>query len=134
MQAYTVGMQLSAFGFTVGGEYTWGQYQGTVSAGPTRANQDDSSHFALGVTYTTGAISLGAFYGSAEQDSNASSTQKREQTVWGISGLYAIAPGLDVYATYAQLQDDNVNIALSGRTTLQNREATVFLIGTRIAF
>jgi len=46
MQAYTVGMQLAAFGFTVGGEYTWGQYQGTVSAAPSKADQADSSHFA----------------------------------------------------------------------------------------
>ena len=132
MQAYTVGLNLSAFGFTVGGEYTWGQYQGTVSAAPTsKANQDDSSHFALGVTYTTGAISVGAFYGAAEQDTNtgANAAKKREQTVWGISGLYAIAPGLDVYATYAQIEDNNVNIG-----ALVNREASVFLLGTRIAF
>jgi predicted porin len=132
MQAYTVGLNLSAFGFTVGGEYTWGQYQGTVSAAPTsKANQDDSSHFALGVTYTTGAISVGAFYGAAEQDTNtgANAANKREQTVWGISGLYAVAPGLDVYATYAQIDDNNVNIG-----TLVNREASVFLLGTRIAF
>ena len=134
MTAYTVGMQLSAFGFTVGGEYTWGQYQGNVAAAPTKANQADSSHFALGVTYTTGAISVGAFYGSAEQDSNASSTQKREQTVWGISGLYAIAPGLDVYATYAQLEDTNVNLGSSSTPRVANRDASVFLLGTRIAF
>jgi hypothetical protein len=134
MQAYTVGMQLAAFGFTVGGEYTWGQYQGTVSAAPSKADQADSSHFALGVTYTTGAISVGAFYGAAEQDTNASAAQKREQTVWGISGLYAIAPGLDVYATYAQLEDTNVNLGTSSSPRVTNRDATVFLLGTRIAF
>jgi predicted porin len=137
MRAYTVGLTLAAFGFTVGGEYTWGQYQGTVSAAPTaKANQDDSSHFALGVTYTTGAISVGAFYGAAEQDTNtgASAALKREQTVWGISGLYAIAPGLDVYATYAQLEDNNVNVGTASSPRVINREATVFLLGTRIAF
>jgi predicted porin len=129
LEAYTVGLNLSAFGFTVGGEYTWGQYSSTVSATPNRMGADDSSHYALGVTYTTGAISVGAFYGAAEQDTNGAGNAKREQTVWGISGLYAVAPGLDVYATYAQLQDDNVNIG-----TLVNREASVFLLGTRIAF
>jgi predicted porin len=134
LEAYTVGLNLSAFGFTVGGEYTWGQYSSTVSATPNRMGADDSSHYALGVTYTTGAISVGAFYGAAEQDTNASAAQKREQTVWGISGLYAIAPGLDVYATYAQLEDTNVNLGTSSSPRVTNRDATVFLLGTRIAF
>jgi predicted porin len=129
LEAYTVGLNLSAFGFTVGGEYTWGQYSSNTTSTVNRANADDSSHYALGVTYTTGAISVGAFYGAAEQDTNGAGKAKREQTVWGLSGLYAVAPGLDVYATYAQIQDDNVNIG-----TLVNREASVFLLGTRIAF
>jgi len=133
LEAYTVGLNLSAFGFTVGGEYTWGQYSSNTTSTVNRANADDSSHYALGVTYTTGAISVGAFYGAAEQDTNGAGKAKREQTVWGLSGLYAVAPGLDVYATYAQLQDDNVNIKV-GDNTLQNREASVFLLGTRIAF
>lgn len=131
MHAYSAGLTLSAFGFTVGGEYTWGQYQGPVSAAPTtKANQDDSSHLALGVTYTTGALSLGAFYGQAEQDTNAVAA-KRNQTVWGLSALYSLAPGLDAYATYAQLQDENVTVATG---VVRDRDATVLLLGTRLAF
>ena len=136
MNAYKVGLNQSAFGFTVGGEYVWGSYQGVVNAAPTtKTGQDDSSHYVLGVTYTAGAISVGAFYGVAEQDTNtAAGAPKREQTVWGISGLYTLAPGLDVYATYANLQDSNVNIAATGRTTLRDREASVLLLGTRLTF
>lgn len=131
MHAYSFGLTLSAFGFTVGGEYTWGQYSGTVSAAPTtKVNQDDSSHFALGVTYTTGALSIGAFYGEAEQDTNAV-VAKRNQTVWGLSALYNLAPGLDAYATYAQLQDENVTVATG---VVRDRDATVLLLGTRLAF
>ena len=133
LEAYTTGLTLSAFGFTVGGEYTWGKYSGTTTATLNRVGADDSSHYALGATYTTGAISVGAFYGVAEQDTNGAGKAKREQTVYGISGLYNIAPGLDVYATYAQIQDDNVNIT-ANKGTLVNREASVFLLGTRIAF
>lgn len=133
LEAYTTGLTLSAFGFTVGGEYTWGKYSSNTTSTLNRVGADDSSHYALGVTYTTGAISVGAFYGAAEQDTNGAGKAKREQTVYGISGLYNIAPGLDVYATYAQIQDDNVNITANGGT-LVNREASAFLLGTRIAF
>ena len=134
--AYTTGAQVSAFGFTVGGEYTWGNYSGT-SAGRASLlpGRDASSHWALGLTYVTGAISVGGFFGIGSQD-NGPGVQDREQTVWGVGAAYTLAPGLDIYASYSDLSDKN-NTGLGNPNTVaiaRNRDASVFLVGTRIAF
>jgi predicted porin len=130
INAYTAGLNISAFGLTVGGEYTWGQYSG-VSAGRASlaSGRDDSNHYVIGATYVLGAFSVGAFYGVAEQDNGGTFTD-REQTVWGLGVAYTVAPGLEVFGSYNQLEDSGI---LVGTTTL-DRDASVFLLGTRIAF
>jgi hypothetical protein len=155
--AYTVGLNLSAFGLTVGGEYTWGKYGG-ASVGRTAISQgrDDSSHYLLGATYTAGAFSVGAYYGAGKQD-NGGALADREQTGFGIGAVYTVAPGLEIFANYNVIEDKNVNIALSAITapgtagvgsssnpsgllaarsagTLANRDISAFFLGTRLAF
>jgi predicted porin len=134
--AYTTGAQVSAFGFTLGGEYTWGNYSGaSVGRASLAPGRDASSHWALGLTYVTGAISVGGFYGLGTQD-NGAGAKDREQTVWGIGAAYTLAPGLDVYTSFNQLSDKN-NAGLGNIVTnpiARQRDASVFLLGTRIAF
>jgi predicted porin len=160
--AYSAGLQVAAFGFSVGGEYTWGNYSGvSVGRASLAPGRDASSHFALGATYTTGPIAVGAYYGQGTQDNgtsltvtanNASTTivnpSDRQQTVWGIGATYTLAPGLELFASWNQLQDKNVYITTAasrnvGTTAspvlvpggvLQNRDAQVLFLGTRLAF
>jgi len=127
---YTAGLQVAAFGFTVGGEYTWGNYAG-VSAGraPLAQGRDGSDLYVLGATYTTGALSFGGWYGVATQD-NGVGIQDREQSSFGIGAAYTIAPGLEIYGSYNQLEDKNVRIS----PQLVDRKVDVFFLGTRLAF
>jgi predicted porin len=128
--AYTVGLNLSAFGLTVGGEYTWGKYSGSsVGRAALAAGRDESNHWLLGATYVMGAFSVGAYYGVGEQD-NGGTTPDREQTGYGIGVAYTVAPGLEVFANYNQYEDKNVVI---GANRL-NRDFSGFFLGTRLAF
>lgn len=146
VSAYTVGLQLTGFGFTVGGEYTWGNYSG-ISAGraplarnPDGSNRDASNHWVLGVTYTMGAVAVGGFYGVANQDNGTIGTgtvaspvltfRDREQTVWGLGAVYTLAPGFELLASYNQLKDENIRI---GNATF-DRDVNVFFTGARLAF
>lgn len=130
VSAYSIGLNLSAFGLTVGGEYTWGKYSGASVGRTALANgRDESNHWLLGATYVTGAFSVGAFYGVGEQD-NGGTNKDREQTGWGIGAAYTVAPGLEVFANYNSFEDKN--IATSG--TYRDRTFDVFFVGTRLAF
>ncbi|WP_431282645.1 porin [Humitalea sp. 24SJ18S-53] len=140
--AYTVGLNLSAYGFTVGGEYTWGNYA-LQSVGRTALPRtlNGSSHYVVSATYTTGALAFGAFYGQGEQDNptlaNGASPGNRTQSIYGIGAAYTVAPGMDLIANYTWMDDKNdpFNIAPVGSTfTSTSREAQVLVVGTRLAF
>jgi len=135
VNAYTVGLNLSAFGLTVGGEYTWGKYNGaSAGRGALAAGRDESNHWLLGATYVMGAFSVGAYYGVGEQD-NGGALADREQSAWGLGVAYTVAPGLEVFANYNVVEDKNVRISVTGLTgTLQDREYSAFFLGTRLAF
>ena len=131
VSAYTVGLNLSAFGLTVGGEYTWGKYTGAGVGRTALANgRDESESWVLGATYVMGAFSVGAFYGAGTQD-NGGTLADREQTGWGIGAAYTVAPGLEVFANYNQFEDKNVVI---GSLAPQTRDVSAFFLGTRLAF
>jgi predicted porin len=97
--AYTVGLNLSAYGFAIGGEYTWGAYNGT-SVGRTALNPglDDSHHFIIGASYTMGPLMIGGNYGRGKQSNGTDAAgvglPDREHTAWGIGAVYNLAPGL----------------------------------------
>jgi hypothetical protein len=144
--AYSVGAQITAFGFAFGGEYTWGNYTGTAGRGVLPQGRDGSNTWQLGLTYTTGPWQIGAFYGQATQDNGASVSTPaasaaggnvtilnpgdRKQTVYGFGVAYTLTPGLELFASYGRLDDDNVFIS----QTLQDRKADVVFFGTRVAF
>lgn len=134
IKVYTAGLNLTAFGLTVGGEYTWGKYGGT-SVGRTAlpTGRDDSNHWVLGATYTVGALAIGAFYGVGEQD-RGGALRDREQTVWGIGAAYTVAPGLELIASYNQIEDQNIPAAVGFNAVGSTRDVNVFFVGTRIAF
>ena len=156
VDAYSAGLVVRAFGFQVGGEYTWGKYNGTAPGGAALAKGlDGSDHWVLGAVYTIGAFSVGAQYGQGTQDNGTSTTgaalSDRTQTYLGLGVSYVLAPGMTLFANYNQVEDENLPTAApSSRaaggagTTLANfgsaasrdntRDITVLVAGVRIAF
>lgn len=137
-----VGVSLSAHGFTLGGEYTRGDYASIVGRQPLannadRTDRDASFHFLLGLTYRLGAVSLGTYLGQAEQDNGriarGVTIADRRQTAWGLGIAYALAPGLELFGNYNAVTDRNVN-STGGGGTLANRDIEGVFLGTRLAF
>jgi len=121
--AYSAGLLGRAFGFAVGGDYTWGKYNGSAPAGAAlNKGLDESNHWTLGATYTIGAFSVGAMYGKAEQDNGTAVGQTaagftqtrgaaladREQTYIGFGVAYVLAPGMTLFANWNQIEDKNI--------------------------
>jgi len=148
--AYSGALALSAMGFSIGGEYTWGNYANNVAAAQ-REGLDQSKHWLVGATYTIGDIQFGAQYGVANQDNGVDGTgaqfDDRKQTYWSLGAQYVVAPGMTVFANYAAISDRNIPVSAPGATAataatgLANfgggdriRNIDVFVVGTRIAF
>ena len=150
VNAYAAGLVVRAFGFAVGGDYTWGDYIGSAPAGAALPNGwDGSSHWTLGATYTIGAFGVGVMYGSGTQD-NGAGVSDREQTYLGLGVQYVLAPGMTLFANWNQIKDENVPLlgqsgsisAGATRNTLAKfdaagsttRDIEVLTAGVRIAF
>jgi predicted porin len=147
--AYSGGVQLSAFGFSVGGEYTWGDYSGvSVGRAPITRGREQSTQWVLGATYTIPGtpLQLGGFYGEANQDNGTAliggvRPDDRRQRLWSAGLNYALAPGMTTYLTYTHLRDSNEVVSGAfvdqnqARPGLQrNRNLEVYMAGFRIAF
>lgn len=152
--AYSAGLTATAYGFSVGGEFTWGQYTGVsvgrVALGTGRRN---SQHFVLAASYNIPGLpaQIGGFYGVATQDINGQNGPsgalavrgpEYHQNVWGVGANYTLAPGLIAYASYARLVEKNNSVvALGGTSRLvggvqqgAGRDANIFVSGIRLAF
>ena len=164
VSAYSFGMVLRAFGFQVGGEYTWGNYNGTAPAGAAlNRGLDGSNHWIGSAVYTIGAFSVGAMYGKGTQDNGTSSgaagqsaagtpLSDRTQTYLGVGVSYVLAPGMTLFANWNQVEDENLPVAAPSvraaggpaGTTLANfgtnanpdntRDIQVLVAGVRVAF
>lgn len=134
--AYHVGVALTGFGLTVGGEYNWGKYGGAATGRTAiRNGLSNSNNWAIGATYTVGAFALGGFYGQGERD-NGGALADREQTIWGLGAAYTLAPGMELVANYTNVSDKNLSNNVSNPTAiaLRDRDIDIFIVGTRIAF
>lgn len=124
--AYTAGLTFSGYGFAVGGEFTWGAYNGS-SVGRTALNPglDDSYHWIVGATYTMGPLLIGGNFAQGKQDNGTCrvnvtaacgagpagsirSLEDRTHTIWGVGAVYTLAPGLALYAIYQNVNDENI--------------------------
>jgi len=153
INAYLAGLVLRAYGFQVGGEYAWGNYNTTVGNGALNPGLDGSNHWLVGAVYTIGAFQVGAQYGKGTQDNGTSTTgaalSDRTQTYLGIGVAYTLAPGMTLFANYNQVEDENLPTAAPSSTakggtgtTLarfdssgsNTRDITVLVAGVRVAF
>ena len=156
VNAYTAGLTVSGYGFAVGGEFTWGSYNGSsVGRAALNPGLEDSYHWIVGATYTMGALLIGANFAQGEQDNGVArvggafrDVADRKHTVWGVGAVYTLAPGLALYAIYQNVNDDNVpnsggpsNARYGGSgTTLASfdgsntRTINIGMAGIRLAF
>ncbi|MDB5317884.1 MAG: hypothetical protein JWO24_3728 [Rhodospirillales bacterium] len=160
--AFSGGVQLAAYGFTVGGEYVWGDYQGvSVGIAPLARGREASRHFVVGATYTVPGFGtqIGGFWGQAIQDNGRSTSpagtlgqdtpsganvRDRNQTVYSFGIVHPLAPGLSLYASYTHMRDANETVSATNNTRIdqnaaragvQNiRTAEVYMTGFRVAF
>jgi len=143
---YAAGLLLRAYGFAVGGDYTWGNYRTTPANGAIAQGVDGSEQWAVGLTYTIGALSLGGMYSQGTQD-NGGTLADRTQTYMGLGVAYVLAPGMTLFANYNQVEDENIPLTApnrGGTQTLANfgtaaspdrtRDITVLVAGVRVAF
>ncbi|WP_270937448.1 porin [Falsiroseomonas oryzae] len=176
IREWQVGAQISGFGFALGAAYRWGDY-GSVTMSPLRQGLSGSSTWGVGATYTMGAWQFGAHYGEATRDNgsgvvnngngtfsgasaatfgtaaaaaannNQVGLADRTQKVFAIGVSYLIAPGLEAYVNYTNVEDRNIatnttsasaapiTLAAPGSGSLtRNRDIDVVVIGTRITF
>ncbi|MDO9499796.1 porin [Falsiroseomonas sp.] len=134
--AYQAGLNLSAMGFTVGGHYMWGKYAGSsFGRAGIREGLGNSSNWTIGATYRTGPIAVGAFYALGKRD-NGGALADREQRAIGVGAVYTLAPGLEMFANYTNVDDKNIANNAQNPTSIsrRDRDIDVFIIGTRMAF
>jgi predicted porin len=146
ISVYAAGLLLRAYGFAVGGDYTWGNYRGTPGNTGIAQGIDGSTQWATGITYTIGALTIGGMYSQGTQD-NGGTVADRTQTYMGVGAAYVLAPGMTLFANYNQVKDENIPFLGSATTpttkgaTLaefgngdKTRDITVLVAGVRIAF
>jgi len=149
--AYSGGIILSAMGFSVGGEYVWGNFANNVAAAQ-REGLAQSKHIQVGATYTIGDFMVGLQYGEARQDNGVDATgaqlEDRIQTVLSVGTQYVVAPGMTLFSNWTQVADKNIPtaapVATNGRAAATaradfgggdfTRNINVFVAGVRVAF
>ncbi|MDB5377950.1 MAG: Porin, partial [Rubritepida sp.] len=159
LNIWQIGAQASAYGFTVGANWTYGDYN--YFWGNTMRGDRPGEQFTVGAQYTAGPFTIGSnfvtglFEGSSRSTFSDSTTGPITQTTcrpaaagvsntcagmrrWGMSvgGNYRLAPGMDLIAEWV-----HYSVREQGRDLDANRPGIqsrgfedVFILGTRIAF
>jgi predicted porin len=148
-EVYQVGVQATAFGFTLGGNYMWGNTSFFYI--PTTRGDKRMQQFTVGGSYTAGPFTIGAnafwgqYAGTAGSAFNVATgaftrttaTQGQRRNAYAVGANYRLAPGLDLVAEYTRhvVHEVGVDLDLQGNNGVQDRlRANVFLVGTRLAF
>ncbi len=158
LNVFQIGAQATAYGFTVGGAWTYGDYNyfwGNTFRGDRPGNQ-----YMLGLSYTNGPFTVGANYifgtyegtsrlaynpaaagvgsntGLAARPANDPANASMRRWGFGIGANYRIAPGMDLVAEWVSFRvregERDLDPVQPGTQTRAN--ADVFLTGVRLAF
>ena len=158
---WSAGLQASAYGFTLGGNFQWGQ--ANYFWGSQERGDQNMWQWNVGATYTTGPFTIGsnAFWGNyagangftfnqttgayAKATTAATNAQRRSGIAVGAN--YRLAPGMDLVAEYVRhrvfekgnnipgsASGDGVASSLGSGPGVDRLRADVILVGTRIAF
>ncbi|HET8727182.1 MAG TPA: porin, partial [Alphaproteobacteria bacterium] len=124
LTGYHLGANVGFGGFTVGGAYV-------AATDHPDAVIDEEETWQAGVTYEFGAWTIGA---NAAFDTRELTTGDDVDTdIYAVGGDYAVAPGLSVYADLMFVDADGGFVDSDGDAVVDN-EATVFVVGTSVAF
>ena len=150
-EVYQVGAQATAFGFTLGANYMWGNTSFFYI--PAYRGEKNMEQFFVGGSYTAGPFTIGAnaFWGKYSgangfafstttgvltRNNNASvSTQRRY--AYSVGANYRLAPGLDLIAEWVRhvVHEQGFDSDNQSNNGVQDKlRANVFLVGTRLAF
>lgn len=161
LNIWQAGVQASAYGFTLGANYTYGDYN--FFWGNTMRGDRPGEQFTVGGQYTVGPFTIGSnfvsglFEGGSRNtfSENAAGTAITSVSCrataavnvgnncagmrrWGMSvgGNYRLAPGMDLIAEWVHYSIREQGRDLDPqRPGIQSRGVNdVFLVGTRIAF
>ena len=108
------GAAITAYGFSFGGHYTFGQFTGQYSSLIPKGIKDSEAWLA-GVSYTTGPFVMGAHYleYSYAGTTSAALLGRRERDTGAAAGAtYALVPGVTLFASYVfqQRRQNGVNL------------------------
>ena len=155
---YQVGVQATAFGFTVGGNYMTGNTNFFYS--PTTRGDKEMEQFFIGASYTAGPITVGAntFFGTYAGTGGAGfntttgffgtqgtgglpgnplAVRGQRRYAYAVGANYRLAPGLDLVAEFVRhvISERGVDLDNQPNNGTQDRlRANTFLVGTRLAF
>jgi predicted porin len=155
---YTVGAQVNGLlpGLLFGGHYSFGDLNsgggpllrpGTGSGANRVIDDTTFSQWFVGASYTVGQLIVGANFayltsaGFQTQGTGTSAgiagRSDRTEKAFGIGAAYNLAPGLQVVAeyTYIEREENGFDFRSAGAGAANNSvDASVFILGTRIAF
>jgi Gram-negative porin len=156
LNVFQVGAQATAYGFTLGAQYEYGD--ANFFWGNTLRGDRPMEQYFTGLSYTSGPFTIGANYvfGTFEGGNrsaftgptatNASGLSRTAGVAgnqasmrrfgYGIGANYRLAPGMDIVAEWSKYTIAERNRDLDpSRTGVQDRTtANVFILGSRIAF
>ena len=142
-----MGAQATAFGFTVGGAYMWGNTRHFYI--PTVRGDKQMEQFFVGASYTAGPFTIGAntFWGNYAGSpgfaynpvggvggrglyTSTASRQGQRRNAYSIGANYRLAPGLDLVAEYVRhvIHEPGVDLDVQPNNGVQDKlRASVFL-------
>lgn len=148
-QAWQGGVQATAYGFTVGANYMWGNTNYFYI--PSLRGDKKMEQWFVGGSYTMGPITVGAnaFWGqyagtagfafntTTGAYTSTTARQGQRRNGWSVGANYRLAPGLDLVAEWVRHSIHERGVDLDGQANngVQDKlRANVFLVGTRLAF
>ncbi|HET7883852.1 MAG TPA: hypothetical protein VFL55_23395 [Acetobacteraceae bacterium] len=100
LSAGFVGAAVTWAGFTVGGAWQGGQYNGVMALKPT--NGAPAEAWVADIYYTAGPIGVGVTYYQMDSQGAIGLTglSQRHEDAFGVGGTYSVAPGMLAYWEY----------------------------------
>jgi hypothetical protein len=118
---WSLGLNLSYAGFTVGGGYVWGE-----------EDVDFESAWSVGATYVNGPYAIGISYALTDYDRLARgavvTAANEEHSILSVGGQYTIAPGLLLRGDWYSTEIDR---KAAGAV---DEDDNIFVLGVRVNF
>ncbi|MFH5923305.1 porin [Roseomonas xinghualingensis] len=133
------GATATAYGFTFGGWYTGGNANGNFAtltpSRPNNAIRDDKgiNAYLVGATYTIDAITVGGHFAQSWSAGDQFNPNTLRQTGWSVGGNYRVAPGLDFFAEYNNMERKETGFTFN-RPGDGKTQVDLVLAGFRVAF